>query len=34
VVTSATLYRAFGMAATMYLNIGILTWAGWNVVRG
>ena len=28
------LYRAFGMAATMYLNIGILAWAGWNILRG
>jgi hypothetical protein len=27
------LYRAFGMAATMYLNIGILAWAGWNMLR-
>ncbi|WP_065756879.1 MAPEG family protein [Bradyrhizobium paxllaeri] len=26
------LYRAFGMAATMYLNIGILAWAGWKIV--
>ena len=25
------LYRAFGMAATMYLNIGILAWAGWKI---
>ena len=28
------LYRAFGMAATMYLNIGILAWVGWNILRG
>ena len=28
------LYRAFGMAATMYLNVGILAWAGWNIQRG
>jgi hypothetical protein len=28
------LYRAFGMAATMYLNVGILAWAGWNMLRG
>jgi len=27
------LYRAFGMAATMYLNFGILAWAGWNILR-
>ncbi|KRQ94038.1 hypothetical protein CQ12_20710 [Bradyrhizobium jicamae] len=27
------LYRAFGMAATMYLNIGILVWVGWNMLR-
>ena len=25
------LYRAFGMAATMYLNIGMLAWAGWKI---
>ena len=25
------LYRAFGMAATMYLNIGILAWVGWKI---
>ena len=23
------LYRAFGMAATMYLNFGLLGWAAW-----
>jgi hypothetical protein len=28
------LYRAFGMAATMHLNIGILAWAGWTILRG
>ncbi|MEH2496791.1 hypothetical protein V1294_003270 [Bradyrhizobium sp. AZCC 1678] len=28
------LYRAFGMAATMYLNVGVLAWAGWNMLRG
>ena len=26
------LYRAFGMAATMYLNIGFLAWAGWKIL--
>lgn len=25
------LYRAFGMAATMYLNFGILAWVGWKI---
>ena len=27
------LYRAFGMAATGYLNVGILAFALWNVLR-
>jgi hypothetical protein len=28
------LYRAFGMASTMYLNIGMLAWAGWKIATG
>ena len=28
------LYRAFGMASTMYLNIGLLAWAMWGALRG
>ena len=28
------LYRAFGMAATGYLNVGILVFAVWNIARG
>ena len=28
------LYRAFGMAATMYLNFGLLGWAAWLALRG
>jgi hypothetical protein len=27
------LYRAFGMAATGYLNVGILAFALWNILR-
>ena len=27
------LYRAFGMAATGYLNVGILAFALWNMLR-
>ena len=28
------LYRAFGMASTMYLNIGLLGWAMWAALGG
>jgi hypothetical protein len=28
------LYRAFGMAATMYLNFGLLGWAAWAALSG